>query len=223
MKSRAMASAQRARKQPRQSRSRQTEARMLAATESLLAEREFETLSIDEIVARAHTSVGAFYKRFGSKRELLKALLGQLQTQLNENAPKELPTQLSLSERIAAVIDANARAYVQRRHLVRACVAAHLKAELKLNADERARARAQQRTLEQWFLGRREEIAHPQPEVAVRMGFYLTLQSLQMSLLLGERPADLSVEDITAEAKRMLTCYLMGSGPQPSAPAVQGS
>jgi hypothetical protein len=53
-----MVTARRARKQPVQARSRETEARLLAATESLLAEREFETISIDEIVARTHLGRG---------------------------------------------------------------------------------------------------------------------------------------------------------------------
>jgi AcrR family transcriptional regulator len=212
-----MPTATRAKKRPTQARSRQTEARLLAATESLLAEREFENISIDEIVDRASTSVGAFYKRFSGKRDLLKALLKQLQTQLNGEAPRELPTQLSLSQRISAIIDANARAYVQRRHLVRACVAAHIKAELNLSAQDRAQAREQQRAIEQWFLSCRDEIVHPQPELAVRLGFYLTLQSLQMSLLLGEQPKDLSTEDIANAAKRMLTHYLMSEGPPPAA------
>lgn len=73
-------------------------------------------------------------------------------------------------------------------------------------------AREQRRTIERWFLGRREEIVHPHPELAVRVGFYLTLQSLQMSLLLGEQPSDLSAEEIVTEAKRMLTAYLMSGG-----------
>jgi AcrR family transcriptional regulator len=48
--------------------------RILAATESLIAEMPFESISVAAIVRRARTSVGAFYARFPKKEALLPAL-----------------------------------------------------------------------------------------------------------------------------------------------------
>ena len=52
---------------PRQRRSRLTADRIAIATESLLAERGPDGVTVQDIVARADTSVGAFYARFGNK------------------------------------------------------------------------------------------------------------------------------------------------------------
>lgn len=52
---------------PRQERSRRTLARIARATEALLSERGPGAVTVQEVVARADTSVGAFYTRFGSK------------------------------------------------------------------------------------------------------------------------------------------------------------
>lgn len=54
-------------KTPRQARSRATLNRMRAATEALLVEAGGAGPTVEEIVARAKTSVGAFYARFEGK------------------------------------------------------------------------------------------------------------------------------------------------------------
>lgn len=52
---------------PRQERSRRTLERIARATEALLSERGPGGVTVEEVVARANTSVGAFYTRFESK------------------------------------------------------------------------------------------------------------------------------------------------------------
>lgn len=52
---------------PRQTRSRRTLERIAGATGALLAEREPSEITVQDVVARARTSVGAFYTRFESK------------------------------------------------------------------------------------------------------------------------------------------------------------
>lgn len=54
--------------EPRQERSRRTLDRIAGATEALLSERGAGDLTVEDVVARADTSVGAFYTRFDSKR-----------------------------------------------------------------------------------------------------------------------------------------------------------
>jgi AcrR family transcriptional regulator len=51
-----------------------TQERLLEAMEFLLERREPAEITVDEIVERAHVSVGAFYKRFASKQDLLPLL-----------------------------------------------------------------------------------------------------------------------------------------------------
>lgn len=52
---------------PKQARSRATLRRMRSATEALLVERGGTGLTVEDIVARARTSVGAFYARYEGK------------------------------------------------------------------------------------------------------------------------------------------------------------
>lgn len=59
---------------PAQGRSRETLARLLDATERLLADRTFDNVSVNDIVKEARSSVGSFYARFDSKDALLRAL-----------------------------------------------------------------------------------------------------------------------------------------------------
>lgn len=55
-------------REPRQGRSRRTLDRIAGATEALLSERRAGEVTVKDVVARADTSVGAFYTRFDSKR-----------------------------------------------------------------------------------------------------------------------------------------------------------
>jgi AcrR family transcriptional regulator len=59
---------------PCQERTHRTLARLLDASEELLATRDFAGISVAEIANRADSSVGAFYRRFRDKDALLHAL-----------------------------------------------------------------------------------------------------------------------------------------------------
>jgi AcrR family transcriptional regulator len=59
---------------PAQDRSQRTLERLLDATERLLDQRPFDRISVQDIVAEADASVGAFYGRFPSKDAVLHAL-----------------------------------------------------------------------------------------------------------------------------------------------------
>lgn len=64
-------------REPRQSRSRRTLARIAGATEELLAERGVEGVTVQEVIARADASVGAFYARFDSKDDAVAYVRGR--------------------------------------------------------------------------------------------------------------------------------------------------
>ena len=59
---------------PKQVRSQRTLERLLAAAESLLADRPWDEIGVAELCATAETSVGAFYTRFPDKDALLDLL-----------------------------------------------------------------------------------------------------------------------------------------------------
>ncbi|OYW21927.1 MULTISPECIES: TetR/AcrR family transcriptional regulator [unclassified Sphingomonas] len=60
-------------KAPQQTRSRQTELRLMEATMALLKEGGLEACQIPEVARRAGVSVGAVYRRFDDKNALLAA------------------------------------------------------------------------------------------------------------------------------------------------------
>ena len=63
---------------PRQARSRQKHAQLLAAGLALFGETGYEATSVDAIAQRAEVAIGSFYQHFRTKRQLLLALMDQL-------------------------------------------------------------------------------------------------------------------------------------------------
>ena len=68
---------------PRQERSQQTQESLLEALESLLQERVFEKITIQDIAAEAGVAVGTVYRRFRNKEALLPVLYRRLDARLD--------------------------------------------------------------------------------------------------------------------------------------------
>ncbi|HTZ96978.1 MAG TPA: TetR/AcrR family transcriptional regulator [Terriglobales bacterium] len=66
------------REAPQQARSVAARGKLLVAARSLFEEKGFEATSIAEIAAQSGMAVGSFYLYFGSKRQLLVALMNEL-------------------------------------------------------------------------------------------------------------------------------------------------
>lgn len=180
--------------------------------ESLLETREPAEITVDEIVERAHVSVGAFYKRFGSKQDLMPLLLTRLQTTSREqllaalNDPKWQGC--DLKQRIDALIDMITDVHLRRQKVIRACVTGRFTATLQMTPQDMQDARALMEIMRNWLLACRDEIKHPQPAIAVRVGLYICLQSLQTALLFENLPPEIPRDTIVSETKRMLVRYL---------------
>lgn len=202
----------RVRSEPKQERSRRTEERLLDAMEYLLTQQPVEQITVETIVERAHTSVGAFYKRFASREELLPRLLTRLQSSLQEELERALQSgqwaRLSLAQRIDAVIDAVAAGHLRSRELIRACVSSRFYSGAALSEENLAAAQALMNHMRGYLLERASEIQHPDPPLAVRLGLYMTLQSLQTALLFEQLPREIDQQLVVTEAKRMLRRYL---------------
>jgi AcrR family transcriptional regulator len=69
---------------PRQNRSLANRARWKAAGLALFGERGYEATSLNDLARRARLAVGGFYQHFGSKRQLLLALMDELLEKLNQ-------------------------------------------------------------------------------------------------------------------------------------------
>lgn len=78
---------------PRQQRSREKRAQLLAAGLALFGEKGYDAASVDEIAARAGVAIGGFYQHFRSKRQLLLVLMDGLLERLSklDLRPKAAP------------------------------------------------------------------------------------------------------------------------------------
>jgi AcrR family transcriptional regulator len=194
-------------REPQQARSRGTRERLIRAAQELLAKHDFRSMTVRQIATRAHASEGTFYKHFPAKRGLLPALVDQVESAVDI---KEIQSNIKklagvpLVERVAWLVGFVAATTILRRNILRACVAARYAADLELSSIQVARSRDQMRRVHDWLLECKNEISHPDPRMAVRVGVYLTLKSLQTALLFEKIPADLSEKHLIAEAERML-------------------
>ena len=196
--------------QPQQARSLDTHERLLRAAEDLLSAHEFNAITVEQIAARAHVSVSTFYKHFEAKRELLPLLLDRLHADAGALDFTREPA--LLAARVTFLVRQVASMATLRRNVLRACMAARFTKELTLSRSQLARSRRQVGSAQAWLLECRDEIRHEDPVVAVRIGFYSALHSLQTALLFEDLPADLPIGTLVSETARLLISYLTGAG-----------
>jgi AcrR family transcriptional regulator len=177
---------------PQQKRSRKTLARIVDAGVAILREKGPEGLTVQEVVARARTSVGSFYQRFSGREELLRHLEGTLaieqRSRFEERLGSRISAELALPGRIDAII-------------------ALLLREPTVTAEEDA-ARAEVAVAA--FLERRLEIRHPDPETAIRVGF------AAVSGALREPPPGVDATRLVQELSRLWLWYLRAGDAAPA-------
>ncbi|MGK7295484.1 MAG: TetR/AcrR family transcriptional regulator [Candidatus Wenzhouxiangella sp. M2_3B_020] len=197
---------------PRQARARATLERIFEATVELLEDQPFEALSVADIVARANTSVGAFYKRFSSKEALLPVLVDWIHRQQFEAIEAFISDPrwqgVGLAARIEEFVDSLVQSYCRHRFLMKALVARQYSADNEQSAEQIDSAERTLRYYIDWLLACRDEIRHPDPEVAVAIGLTGLVTQAQTRLLFGARSIELSDETFTEELKRAFLAYL---------------
>ena len=196
---------------PRQARSQATEARILAAAEQLLGERGHEQLTIEDIAEHAHISIGAFYKRFRGKSSLLPLLLRRVQDAQTERIRSfiALPEaqQASLRQRIEMLLQKFSQAQREQRELFRALLVGSWSEDAQSVLNDPRSGELLQELLN-WLAARREEVRHPQPDLALSLGLFTALTSVQAAVLFQRLPPSLPVEAYCAEVTRMFCSYL---------------
>lgn len=171
---------------PTQRRSRETLTRLLGAARELLEEKSFNELSINEIVERAGSSVGAFYARFADKEALLEALAASVAGETAEEALRLeksknwrlVPLEAVVAEFVGVLVRQHRAHRGTLRALIGRCVAgggsaASAGAVLPLPLVELLR-------------DRRGEISHPDPDVAARLGLAMAVSAVRERVLFPE-------------------------------------
>lgn len=197
---------------PKQSRSEQTLARILAAAERLILERGVENVAIADIVREARSSVGGFYGRFRDKEDLLIALSER--------------SQLQFQDKVQGLLDAGRWASASLPEIVRGC-----SAELVSHIAQRRRLQAaflhsvavrpqrwssgiafRQRLTEgvALLLTRRDEIRHPDPETATRFAIETVFALMDQRALFGHLDGTWQLDEahLVDEITRLVLAYL---------------
>ncbi len=199
---------------PKQARSKRTRAAILAAARALIAEAGVVSLSIADLAARVGLTKGSFYARFRDKEALLDALLQEM---MQENRA-ELATFLerlqeadtSLAQIVRACVPVALRLSSERAALLRLLALEH-------RGSERARRRILQvieeltAPIRALFHERRQELSHPDPDVAAGMFVVLLYGLLDWGLLAREASTLIVPPSDTAlvqEMTRALVGYL---------------
>ncbi len=201
---------------PRQQRSQQTLDRILDASERLLLEREFDRVSIAEIVRASRTSVGSFYNRFRDKQSLLAGLYARYDSGMpdwvDEWRARQGAPPSDLVRAAAWVTRYLIDTFQSRRHLLRALalyVRNHPEEQEAHVMDQRA---AQHGFLMEALLEHREEMTHDEPERAVQAAVFGAASICRERLLFSEgahaRTSEQSTPQLLQDVTRMVVGLL---------------
>lgn len=191
---------------PKQSRSRQTLERIVQAALEILEEQGYVALTVKAVVERANSSVGSFYARFSGKEDLVDYLGEKVWDQALERWDEavtarewsEIDLQHIAEGSIALLVDIGVSRAVYLRALDQA-----------RGTDGQAYSRFRNRLLGDVgaiLLTHRREIAHPKPELAVKLG----LLAAEGMIMAGRAESldPLPREILVGEATDLLLCYL---------------
>lgn len=174
---------------PKQARSEQTLSRILDAAEALIEEKGVSDVSIPEIVRRAGSSVGGFYARFRDKRELLRALeerfFDQLRVRVDALTQPERWHDAPIDALVRACVQELVNTFREKQTLIAAFV---LRAAQDPEfVDEGLRFRRQvSEQIRALVLTHRDQLGHPDPELAIELAVQLAFGMMHQVMLLGE-------------------------------------
>ena len=194
---------------PKQARSQAKLERLLLAGRSLFAERGFDGTRINDVVERAHCSVGVFYSRFADKDAFFAAVRDHFFTEvavttadLNARAA-ELGGPALLRAYIAQGVD------IFRHHsgLIRALLqyeANHPAAGAPMRTLVEARAQGLVAAIERSGA----KIGHPDPATAVAVGAHVVRGALLQETIHGPGLLPLDDDALVDELTDLLVAYL---------------
>lgn len=172
---------------PRQKRSEATLARILDAARTLLAVRDIDEVTVEDIASEAGVSVGALYTRFRSKDELLTHLLDVTQRSQAERLAEVLAEArwgtVDLAGRVTWLVEqlqASARA---QPGLIRAVFARLLSQSPALNAGPAALNARSVALLAAWLQAAPDGVTAPDPDLAAAATAAWLSYSVHMALL----------------------------------------
>ncbi len=205
-------------KPTRQSRSSNTMNRLMQATLKLAKERPLSQITVQEIAKEADCSAASIYRRFKDKEGLLHAAHQHITSKAVEmfasNTAEDLLKDKSLPEVVDEIFEM-VWSY-SREHM-----AIVQSGDVKMFSNPLFMQRFMQlrRNLINWskkqFLERRDQIGHPDPELAVEFALMQAMAAMTLRIDTADlEQGDDAIDDETflREGKRSFLSYLVGAG-----------
>lgn len=198
---------------PKQARSRLTLHRLLSATAALLEHGGLEAATVPAIAEAAGVSVGVVYRRFPDKDALLRAVYERFFNDMGEMNRSRLQSlaamNLPLNAIAQGIVLGIAEGYRRKRGLIRALLRyARTHPDPEFREVARRMNRLTMNTVVALLIARREEIRHPNPEVAIEFGLIAVASVLHHVILEEETMGLQTPENLDEEIVRLFFGYL---------------
>ena len=195
---------------PRQTRSKDTLERIVAATAALLEERDFANISVVQIAERAGVAPGLLYSRFKKKDDLLPYILKRyLRSHLDRfRAATEASDVTDLPGAVAFLIDHLAEDFATHRGMVRATGARHLSGVHPLDEEEAALYQERQAALQGWISRFLPDPPSAELDEAARFVVQTISTTAQIFFLFDAGQTPLERDETFGHLRRSMTAYL---------------
>jgi len=198
---------------PKQARSRLTLHRLLSAAEALLEHGGLDSATIPAIAEAAGVSVGSVYRRFPDKDAMFRAVYERFFNTVAESNTSRLTslaqTKLPLDVIAQGLVLGIAEGYRRKRGLLRELsryARSHPDADFRRGA--RSMNRLTMNAIVALLLTYRDQIKHPNPEVAIEFGL-IAVGSVLHNVILEEETMGLKVpKNVDEEIVRLFFGYL---------------
>lgn len=201
-------------KPPRQSRSQRTLERIVAASLELLATEGPTGLTVHAVVEKADSSIGSFYARFKGKDDLLDYLGERVWTEALERWNEALLSRDWADLELSAMVEGSVGLLIDAQRSRSAYLKALDWASGRQNDAYETFRTELLKGLGDLLLSRADEMAHEDPQLAVRLGLRAVLGIVDAEFRAVEKR--LERDSLIQECHMLLLGYLSGgtiSGP----------
>ena len=200
---------------PLQRRSQESLERVLQAGVEVLLEVGYEGFTLQEVSKRSGVSIGSIYARAPSKEALILAIydremakVGEANERLRETARLE---DLKGRELIIALVELMARSTLEHADILRVFMyRALVDPEIWRRGSQRSSELA--RAFEEALLDHKDELNHPDPDLAIDVAFRMVYNTLVRRVSHGDKfesQRPLSEEDLIRELGEAVADYLL--------------
>lgn len=200
---------------PLQRRSQESLERLLQAGFEVLKEEGFEGFTLQEVSRRAGVSIGSIYARVPSREALIMAIYERAMawTELEQNEFVRNAERLDLDarERVETIVTEMAETMLLQSDVLRVFMRqAPLNPEIWARGAEKSQATA--KAFETAILQHRDDLGHPEPELAIDVAFRMIYCTVARRITHGgkfESRRAISDKKLVRELARAVADYLL--------------